>query len=148
MQNKTITKAYIRSIDDTTFPQIKLNISLSDIKETEKLPYMLIIQSKAEKCFRITIYPILKKEIIKIILYGNNISDNIINKLSKILKKYELIHTSGLIIKNKKLFYECYINLSLSDDKFQELKNSLDKIKNKFKKIDIEEINLKLNSEV
>jgi hypothetical protein len=148
MQNNTITKAYIRSINEKNFTEIKLNNSLLNFRETEKFPYMLIIQSKAEKCIRITIYPILKKEIIKINLYGYNVSDTIINILSKILKRYEIIHTSGLLIKNKELFYECYINLSLSDYKFQDLKNSIEKIKNKFKKINIEEISLKLNSEV
>ncbi|MFX1503726.1 MAG: hypothetical protein ACFFDH_22385, partial [Promethearchaeota archaeon] len=57
--------------------------------------------------------------------------------------KYQLIHTTGVILIEKKLFYECYLNLSLNDTKTKELNVSLNKIKNIFKEIKIEEIGLK-----
>jgi hypothetical protein len=77
-------------------------------------------------------------------LFGQNVIDDIISILSRILKNYEIIHTSGLLIKKKKLFYECYLNLNLSDIKSKELKASLDKIKIKkiFMEVKIEEISI------
>ena len=78
-------------------------------------------------------------------LYGSNISDEAINRLSKILRRYEIIHNSGFLVKQKQFYYECYFNLSLSDVKSKDLKTSLDKIKNIFKEIKIEQVSLNNN---
>ena len=86
-----------------------------------------------------------RERVIKISLSGSNISDDEIAELSKLLHDYEILHTSGLLLKEKELFYECYLNLSFSDTKSKDLKTSLDKIRNIFKEIKIAEISIKNN---
>ena len=143
MKNNYSTKAQIQKkaeIDDFT---VSLDISIPQTIDLKNYPFLLIIQSTTENHIRLTIYPIAKEKIVKIILAGQDISDEIIEILSKILKKYEIIHSSGLLKKEKDFLYECYLNLSLSDAKSKDLKTSLDKIKNIFKEIKIEEIGLK-----
>ena len=143
MKNNYSTKAQIQKkaeIDDST---VSLDISIPQTIDLKNYPFLLIIQSTTENHIRLTIYPIAKEKIVKIILAGQDISDEVIEILSKILKKYEIIHSSGLLKKEKDFLYECYLNLSLSDAKSKDLKTSLDKIKNIFKEIKIEEIGLK-----
>ena len=143
MKNNYSTKAQIQKkaeIDDST---VSLDISIPQTIELKNYPFLLIIQSTTENQIRLTIYPIATEKIIKIILVGQDISDEVIEMLSKILKKYEIIHSSGLLKKEQDFLYECYLNLSLSDAKSKDLKTSLDKIKNIFKEIKIEEIGLK-----
>ena len=90
-----------------------------------------------------TIYPIKKEKIIKISLFGQNVSDNTIERLSEIIKNYEIIHSSGLLIKKMKFFYECYLNLNPTDNEYKDLKGSLNKIRNIPLEVKIEEISLK-----
>jgi len=142
MRDKYLTKAYIQRKVDADGSKINLNISIPNIVGLKNYPFLLIIQSTFKDHTKLTIYPIFRKKIIKLSLFGQNVSDEAINILSKILKRYEIIHSSGFLMKQQQLFYECYINLSLSDVKSKDLKASLDKIKNIFKEIKIEEIGL------
>jgi hypothetical protein len=88
-------------------------------------------------------WPIKKEKVIKISLYGIKLSKNILKEISKILQKFQVIHTSGFLKIKKQIYYECYLNLSISDSKNKGLRNSLEKIKNIFKEIKIEEVRLK-----
>jgi hypothetical protein len=141
MKNAKLTDAFI--LDNSNPSDIKLSLSLSHLEKFKKKLNLLVIQSTTESCSRITIYPLDKKSIIKISLSGSNISDENIGDLSKLIKKYKIIHTSGLLIKGEDLFYECYLKLDLSDDQTKDLKASLDNFRNIFKEIRIEEIGLK-----
>ncbi|MFX1366606.1 MAG: hypothetical protein ACFFCE_00085 [Promethearchaeota archaeon] len=136
-----LTEAYIQRIND--FPTTELQISLLGIKDPDNYPYLLIIQSTIENSIKLSIYPLNKEKILKITFSGFDFSNKNINDISKILQKYQLIHTTGVLLIEKKLFYECYLNLSLNDTKTKELNVSLNKIKNIFKEIKIEEIGLK-----
>ena len=140
MNGKSLTEAIIRKKKKTS--NFNLKISLAGLGESKE-PYLLIIQSTASKCTRLTIYPTSKKKILKISITGSEISESSIEELSSILKDFKLIHTSGLLIKDKELNYECYLNLSLSDLKTKNLKSSLNNIRNRFKEIKIEEIGLR-----
>lgn len=137
MKKKELTTASIRRIDDPG--NITCNISVSDVKAFTENPNILIIQSITQGCTRLTIYPVDKDDILKISLSGSNISEQSITDLSNILQNYEMIHTSGLLIKAEELYYECYLNLSESDDKTKDLKSSLDTIRlsYKIKKIEL-----------
>ncbi len=144
MNDKKLTSAYLKSRVLNSDILLNLNISISDKFGVRDYPYVLIIQSITKKRTRLTIYPTKKDRLLKISLFGQNISNDVISILSKILKNYKIIHTSGLLVKQKQLFYECYLNLNLSDDvKSKDLKTSLDKIRNIFKEVRIEEITLK-----
>ncbi len=138
MADKDLTKAYITSTEKISSYELSKELGeINSFKESNKL---LIIQSTSEKCIRITIYPLRNEAIIKLILMGSNISDESIERLSNILQNYEIIHTSGLFIKGKELFYECYLNQELKSEKTDNLKLSLDRFKKVFKTIRIEEI--------
>jgi len=58
-------------------------------------------------------------------------------------KNYEIIHSSGLLIKKMKIFYECYLNMNQTDNEYKDLKGSLNKIRNIPLEVKIEEISLK-----
>lgn len=143
MRDIILTNAYIQNNEDPT--NINLNFSSSGKKNLKKYPYLLVVQSIQENFVRLTIYPVKIKNLIKVSLCGLKISNeaNIYLSLAKTLQDFEMIHTSGLLIKGNKLYYECYLNLSLSDVKTRVLKAALNKIKNIFKDIRIEEIGLK-----
>jgi len=136
-----LTEAYVQRIND--FPTTEFQISLLDIKDPEKCPFILIVQSTIENSIKLSIYPLKKEKIIKVTFSGFNFSNNNFNEISKVLQNYQVIHTTGVLLIEKKLFYECYLNLSLNDTKTKELNVSLNKIKNIFKEIKIEEIGLK-----
>ncbi len=141
MKVYNLTKAHIQQIDNIS--KNVLRISLLEIKNIETYPYILIVQSTIENSIKLSIYPLKNKKITKVTFSGFDFSNEIVDDISKILQNFQVIHTSGALIIKKQLFYECYLNLSLDDVKFEELKASLDKIKNIFKEIIIEEIGLK-----
>ena len=131
MTTKELTTAYITKTDTINIPaQIFANN-----------PNLLVIESIFHDCMKITIYPIESDEIVKITFTGSDLSDNSITDLLSILHNYKIIHTSGLIIKDEEFYYECYLNLS---HKTKDLKGSLDKIRNIFKEITIDTIELKI----
>ena len=140
MKVYNLTKAYIQQINNITNAVLKF--SLLDIKDIETYPYILIVQSTIENSIKLTIYPLKINNIIKVTFSGFNLSGDIIDDITSILQNFQVIHTSGALVINKQLFYECYLNLNINDIKFIDLKASLDKIKNIFKEIKIEEIGL------
>ena len=140
MKVYNLTKAYIQRINDVSKTTFK--ISLLDIKDLENYPFLLIIQSTIENSIKLSIYPLKKEKILKVTFSGFNFSNEIFDEISKILQDFQVIHTSGVLLISKQLFYECYLNLSLSETKALNLKTSLEKIKNIFKEIKIEEIGL------
>lgn len=140
-----LTEAYVQRITD--LPKTTLKISLIDIKDPDENPFLLIVQSTIENSIKLSIYPLKNEKIIKLTFSGFNFSNEIIDEISKILQNYQIVHTSGVLLIEKQLFYECYLNLSISEIKAKELNTSLEKIKNIFKEIKIEEIGLKKSKE-
>ena len=136
-----LTEAYVqRNVD---LPNTILKISLLDIKDPENYPFLLIVQSTIENSIKLSIYPLKNEKIVKVTFSGFNFSNEIFDVISKLLKNYQVIHTSGVLLIEKQLFYECYLNLSLGETQTNELNVSLNRIKNIFKAIKIEEIGLK-----
>ena len=133
------TSAYIV---ENTDPLI-LKVSFLNILGSKEEPYLLIVKSATIECIRLTIYPIDREKIIKIILSGTDTTDNFPEILSKILQEFKVLHTSGLLKKGEHLYYECYLNLNKSDDKYKDLITSIDKIRYIFKEVKIEEIGLR-----
>jgi len=136
-----LTKAYVQRVSDLS--KTNFEIPILEIKELEKYPFLLVIQSVIENNIKLSIYPLKKEKIIKVSLSGFNLTNEIFEGLSKILRGFQVIHTSGVIFIEKRLFYECYLNISMSEEKTKNLKASFNKIKNIFEEIKIEEIGLK-----
>ena len=61
---------------------------------------------------------------------------------SRKLQKYDIIHSSGLVLIGGEIYFECYLDLSSDDEKYKDLKIFLDKNKSKFKDIKLEELSL------
>ena len=136
MKKKSITDAFVKVIKKSTMK--KFSVSLTDIFNEKKYHYILIIKSTTEKCVRITIYPLEDKQIVKLKL--RDIPDIFFNNLSDILKKYDVIHSSGLLEIDGQLFYECYLKIDIESPKIIELKKILDKVKNSSTLFSIEKI--------
>ena len=140
-----LTKAHIQRINFIS--QATIKISLSNIKDIENYPFLLIVESTIENAIKVSIYPLKREKIIKITFSGFSFSKDLIDQISKILQDFQVIHTSGVLLIKERLFYECYLNLSLKEPKVKDLKASLGEIKNVFKEIKIEEIGLKKSNE-
>lgn len=141
MKVYNLTKAKIQRIKDIS--GIKFKLSLLDIKDLKHNPFLLIIQSIIENSIKLTIYPLNKEKIIKVTFSTNDFSKEMFDKISDILQNYQIIHTSGVLIIENQFYYESYLNLNLNEAKETGLNDSLNKIKNIFKQIIIEEIGLK-----
>ncbi|MFX1595484.1 MAG: hypothetical protein ACFFBK_05425, partial [Promethearchaeota archaeon] len=81
--------------------------------------------------------------IIKVTFFGFHLSTQFFDEISRFLQNFQVIHTSGVLIIQEQLLYECYLNLNLTETKADDLKISIEKIKNIFKDIKIEEIGFK-----
>jgi hypothetical protein len=141
MKVYNLTKAKIQRIKDIS--GIKFKLSLLDIKDLKHNPFLLIIQSIIENSIKLTIYPLNKEKILKVTFSTNDFSKEMFDKISDILQNYQIIHTSGVLIIENQFYYESYLNLNLNEAKATGLNDSLNKIKNIFKQIIIEEIGLK-----
>jgi hypothetical protein len=123
MTEKKLTNGYIRKYDEL------LRLDLLNNNMFKKHQFLLIIQANTREFSRFMIYPINVDKILKITV--SSLKENVeeLKLISSILKNVQIIHNSGL-------------KLSFSDSKYNDLKISLDKIKNKYIDIDIEEITL------
>ncbi|MFX0076360.1 MAG: hypothetical protein ACFE96_13020, partial [Candidatus Hermodarchaeota archaeon] len=117
-------------------------ISLTHIKDIEKHKNILIIKSETIRYAKFTIYPIIKEKVLKLVISDITHIDEEFENFSRELQKYTIIHSSGLVLLEGKINFECYLHLSFDDEKYKELKMFLDKNKNKFKDIKIEELSL------
>ncbi len=140
MENSNITNAYIQQINEFTYANLK--IPIASFKSLNDCEYLLIVQSFIENSIKLAIYPINKDKIIKVSLSSLKLSKKILKEISKIIQKYQVIHTSGFLKIENQLLYECYLNLRFSEKKCKDLKNSLEKTETIFTKVKIEEIGL------
>ena len=140
MRNSNITFAQIKKIGKSS--ELDITTSLSHIKEIKNYRYLLIIKSETTRYAKFTVYPINKVKVLKIILTGLTQIDEHIEIFSRNLNKYNIIHSSGLVLISGKIYFECYLDMSLDDEKYKDLKILLDKNKSKFKDIKLEELSL------
>ena len=119
-----------------------MKFSLLHIRDIEKYRNILIIKSETPKYAKFTIYPINRDKILKIVLANLTQIDEYIENFSRKLQKYNIIHSSGLVLLDGKIHFECYLDLSIDDEKYKDLKVFLDKNKNKIKDIKIEELSM------
>jgi len=140
MKNPNLTSAQIKKRGKSS--DLDITTSLSHIREIEKCKNLLIIKSETTRYAKFTVYPINREHILKIIFKGLTHIDENIEIFSKKLQKYKIIHSSGLVLIDGKMYFECYLDLSLDDEKYKDLKIFLDKNKSKFKDIKIEELSL------
>jgi len=137
MNEINLTNAYVQRVKD--FKKSKLKIPILDIKDLDQFPFILVIQAVIENNIKLSIYPLKEGKITKVSLSGFNLSDENFQELTRILRERKVIHTSGVILIHQRLFYECYLIVSETEEKSKDLKTSFNKIKN-IEEIKIEEI--------
>jgi len=140
MKNPNLTFAEIKEVGKNS--ELDIEISLSHIKDIENYRYLLIIKNETTSFAKFTIYPINREKILKVILTGLTQIDEQIEIFYKKLQKYNIIHSSGLVFIDREIYFECYLDMTLGDQKFKNLKIFLDKNKSKFKDIKLEELSL------
>ena len=138
MKDSNLTSAQIKEISSSQ--TINIELPLAHIDNLENYNYLLIIRSETNRYTKITIYPIKKQKIIKLTLRGLKKKEEYIEIFSKRLQEYDIIHSTGLVMIERLLFFECYLNLSLNEEKYKDLKTFLDKNKKNIKDIRIMEI--------
>ncbi len=138
MKNPHLTSAQVKEISSSQTTNIEL--SLTHIDNIENYDYILIIRSETSRYSKIIIYPVKKQKIIKLTLRGLKKIDEYSEAFSKRLQEYGIIHSTGLIMIEGLLFFECYLNLSINEEKYIDLLCFLDKNKKNIKDIQIMEI--------
>jgi len=119
---------------------IKFNFPQTDKFKQSK--YVLVIRADTTNFTRLMIYPIDTKKILKLIFVIKKDKVGKVRELPTDFKNFEVIHNSGLILKKDKYMGEIYFNLCYSDTKYKDLKTYLDRNKNVFDKINLNEINM------
>jgi hypothetical protein len=144
MSKKFLTDAIIENKGEFTnyFPYFFFNTK----DKFKDYPNILMVRLLTKKFAKLTIYPLKSTKIIKLVLAGFDFQNKMIQNVIKKLKKYNIIHTSGLTSLGKRPYYECYLDLSFSDKDYKDLKIVLDNVKNIFEDIKIVEIGYKLKS--
>ena len=140
MKNPNLTIAQIKRKGINS--NINITSSLTHIEEIKNYQNLLIIKSETSKYAKFTIYAINREKIIKLMLVGLTQIDEYIETFSRKLQKYKIIHSSGLVLIDREMYFECYLDLALDDEKYKDLKIFLDKNKSKFKDIKIDELRL------
>jgi len=140
MPDKTLTDALIKKKDELLV--IFQNFFMTVKGKFKDSSYILIIRLLTKTFAKITIYPLNKDKVLKIMFIGFDIQDTKVEETIKELRNFKMIHTSGLTTLGNKSYYECYLDVSLGDEDYKDLKRNLDKIKNIFEDIKIVEIYL------
>jgi hypothetical protein len=86
------------------------------------------------------IYPIDEKKILKLFYVIKKDKVREVRELPSDFEAFQIIHNSGLILRDDKYFGEIYFNLSYSDAKYKDLKTYLNRNKSIFDKINLDEI--------
>ncbi|TFG16481.1 MAG: hypothetical protein EU531_06365 [Promethearchaeota archaeon] len=140
MSDKALTDAVIKKKEEVL--AIFQNFFLAFKGKFKDSSYILIVRLLTKTYAKLTIYPLNKDRILKIIFIGFDIKNIKIEETIKELRNFKIIHASGLTTLGNKSYYECYLDLSLGDEDYKDLKRNLDKIKNIFEDIKIVEIYL------
>ncbi|MFO8019299.1 MAG: hypothetical protein R6U96_11730 [Promethearchaeia archaeon] len=138
MDLKKLTEAHIQRKKERLNLQIGFKKSIKEAAQ----PYILIIKSYTKSYLKITIYPLGEKKVVKILMISEEKDEEILCNAIDILKKYEIIHTSGLMMIKNQIYHECYINMNRETKKYKELITSLKQME-KYLELRIEEIELK-----
>jgi hypothetical protein len=133
-----ITSARIKKVEDLSI--FEINFQFNKRLGVDSSNYCLVIKLETKKFIRITCYPILKTKILKLSFKAYNLIRKDIDAFSKEIQQFNIIHSTGLVAIEKKLVFECYLNLNKDEEEYKDLITLLDKNKSKFEDIKLEEI--------
>lgn len=107
-EKKQLTTAFLKKINDDF--SLKIDISKSTLQSFKKKSKILIIRTTSKKFIKYMVYPVQNDTVIKITIYGINFSSENTLKIFEILKKFNIIHTSGVSLKKDEIIQEIYLN--------------------------------------
>lgn len=107
-EKKQLTTAFLKKINDDF--SLKIDISKSTLQSLKNKSSILIIRTISKKFIKYLVYPVQNDTVIKITTYGINFSSENTLKIFEILKKFNIIHTSGVSLKKDEIIQEIYLN--------------------------------------
>ncbi len=107
-EKKQLTTAFLKKINDDF--SLKIDISKSTLQSLKNKSSILIIRTISKKFIKYMVYPVQNDTVIKITTYGINFSSENTLKIFEILKKFNIIHTSGVSLKKDEIIQEIYLN--------------------------------------
>ena len=134
MDEKILTTASIKANDSS------MMIEFPETKKFESAEYILVIRADTTNFTRLMIYPIGSKKILKFLYSIPQKNVEKMRKLASDFKNYQIIHNSGIILKQNNFIGEIYFDICYSESKYKDLKAYLDKNKSIFEKIEFKEI--------
>jgi len=102
----------------------------SNIFKSSNAKFFLIIYVDGKQFVKMHIYPLAENTVIKVIIEGNQISNDVLFALSNLASRMDIIHTSGFTIVDNHLIFEMYLAKTVAFQKFKEFQNELMKMKN------------------
>ena len=141
MKNISNTNTFVQVLKKSKLK--KFSIPLTLFPNNTDYQFVLVITSSTKNYVRISMYPLKNKNITKLKICGEDVTDKFLNNAMGILKKYNVIHTSGLLEVGEQFTYECYLNMDLESSEMKELKKTLDSIINSSTLFSMEKIKIK-----
>ncbi len=122
----SITEGFVR--EKAVYDQLLISESLPHIYSQDT--FFLIVYAIYPKLSRITCYPVKSSSIwkIKIISLSSNVK--VISSITSLLKPFEVIHTTGISVKNDTYIVENYIVGSNNWQSAMDLVDRIGKIQN------------------
>ncbi len=111
----------------------------SNIFKSSNAKFFLIIYVDGKQFVKMHIYPISENAVIKVIIEGDQISNDVLIALSNLASRMSVIHTSGFVFVQNHLIYEMYIAKTVAFQKFEEVQREMMQLKT-IDRVSLEEI--------
>ncbi len=85
------------------------------------------------------IYPLTENAVIKVVIEGDQISEDVLLALTNLASRMNVIHTSGFVFVQKHLIYEMYLAKTVVFQKFEEVQREMMQLK-AIDRVSLEEI--------
>ncbi len=119
----------------------------SNIFKSSNTKFFLIIYVDGKQFVKMHIYPIPENAVIKVVIEGDQISEDVLLALTKLASRMNVIHTSGFVFVQNHLIYEMYLAKTVAFQQFEEVQREMTQLK-AIDRVSLEEITPKHPSTV
>ncbi len=85
------------------------------------------------------IYPLTENAVIKVVIEGDQISNDVLMALTNLAGRMNVIHTSGFVFVQNHVIYEMYLAKTVAFQKFEEVQREMMQLK-AINRVSLEEI--------
>jgi len=124
-----------------------LSTVFTNILKSSNANFFLIIYVDGKQFVKIHVYPVAENAVIKVIIEGDEIFNDVLIALSNLASRMSVIHTSGFVFLQNHMIYEMYLAKTDAFQKFEEVQQELMKLK-AIDRVSLEEIDPKHPSTV